>query len=635
MKRSTSYVLLRAAVVAIFAVLIGRLWYMQIVQVNAYRAQATVSRLQYRIIQAPRGIFYDRHGTPLVRNVASYDVTITPQNWPTSPARAFSEARLLSSLLHHHPGPLRIQHLVTASPGPPTAPVTVRAGVDLATYRVIQAEDLHLPGVGATQTFTRHYLQSYPWPLSHLLGYVGPIDAATYHQDTTGPWRYQRFTLTDIVGRSELEAVYDHRLHGVNGLQSSEIDAAGDQISPWKTVSPVRPGYGVRLTIGAHFQAQMARDLQAGLAHIGLRQGAAVALNPNNGQVLGMVSLPSYNADLFGESSTPQRTRAIDRIYKDPLHPLVDLTISAGMPPGSIFKVVTATAGLSEGVVTPDTVVNDTGQIQPCPVCPVFHGWKALGPVDMETAIEQSSDIYFYELAGGGPQIPGGGLGPRRLDKWAWLYGLGHTTGIELPGENPGLVPTPHLIQATQHRPWSVGDSYNSGIGQGDNIDTPLQMARVVSTIANGGSLVRPHIVAAITYPNGRRALPGQNFDLVPDIARPHFVQPWVASLIAQGMRLGVDNLYGTSFGEMDPRLHAAGKTGTAEDGNGVVAWWMGFAPYNHPRIAIAVAVPNAAAEGAYVAAPIAGKIMEDYFHLKEPATWVDLVQQKFVGFGQ
>ncbi len=635
MKRSTTYRILQISVLVLFAVLVGRLWYMQIVQVNAYRAQAKVTKLQYRLVQAPRGIFYDRNGVPLVRNLASYDITVTPDQWPSSPNRALREARLLSKLLRYQPSAKGILKIISTSTGPVTLPLTIKRGVALSTYRVIQAENLELPGIGATQTFIRHYLQKYPWPLSHILGYVGPIDAQTYRQDTTGPWKYQHFTLNDIVGRAGLEAVYDHQLHGINGLQSSEIDAAGNQVTPWKTVSPPRDGEGIRLTIKAGFENRMAQDLATGLHHIGLQQGAAVALNPNNGQVLGMVSLPSFNSDLFGIPPTKRRDREIASIYRNPLHPLVDLTIASGMPPGSIFKVVTATAGLEDGVVTPYTVVDDTGQIQPCAVCPIFHGWKALGDVDMRTAIEQSSDIYFYELAGGGPQIPNGGVGPRGLDRWAWLYGLGHHTGIELPGDNKGLVPTPGLIRRTEHRVWSVGDSYNSGIGQGDNIDTPLQMARVVSAIANGGNLIRPHLVAAETYPNGRSALPGRNYDLVPDIARPHFIQRWVTNVIGQGMRLGVDNLYGTSNGEMDPRLQAAGKTGTAQDGNGVVAWWMGFAPFKHPKIAIAVAVPNADAEGAYVAAPIAGKMMEDYFHLKESPTWVDLVQQKFVGFGQ
>jgi penicillin-binding protein 2 len=627
-KKATAYALLRAAVIAAFLILAGRLWYMQIVQVNAYRAQGKDYRLQTRIVEAPRGIIYDRNGAPLVRNVATYAVTVTPAYWPSGRG-GYTESRRLSNLLHGYPSARKIRNLASGSPYlPVTQPVLVKRNIDVQTYWTVKAENNLLPGVGGTQTFTRHYLQTSPYPFSHLIGYVGSIDPQTLLTDQNGQYTYQRYTPTDLVGQTGLESMFDHQLHGINGVQSSEINAAGDQISPWKTIRPAIPGYGIRLTIGRSFEEKVAQDLQTGMTKLGVTKGAAVAMNPKNGQILAMVSLPSYNSDVFTASRGTKRLKAINAIFHNPSQPLFDTSISGQMPPGSIFKIITASGALVDHIVTPSTIVDDTGILSPCPGCGVFHGWLkgGLGPVNIVSAIEQSSDIYFYQAAGGGPAIPRPGLGPYRLGQWERAYGLGKPTGIGLPGEMPGLVPTPKEILRSTGRHWSIGDSYNTGIGQGDNLVTPLQMARMVSVVANGGNLVKPQLVAAQTYPTGPHPLPGHNYALVPDVTHRHLVPGWAVSLIQQGMRLGVTQNSGTSWGELDPRVNAAGKTGTAEAPGGTVdAWWVGYAPYNNPKIAVAVVIPQADAEGAFAAAPIGGKIMDDYFHISYPQ-WINNV---------
>jgi len=633
-KKATGYTLLRAVVIGAFLILAGRLWYMQIVEVNAYRAQGKDFRLQTRVVEAPRGIIYDRHGAPLVRNVATYAVTITPAYWPSG-ATAIRESHFLSALLHGYPSARRIRVLAAGSfYTPSTQPVLVKRNIDVQTYWTLKAENNLLPGVGATQTFTRHYLQTAPYPFSHILGYVGSIDKSTWIADQSSLYSYQRYTLTDLVGKTGLESVFDHQLHGINGVQSSEINARGDQISPWKNVAPTVAGYGIRLTIGRKFEEQVAQDLQAGLSKLGVSKGAAVVMNPNNGQILAMVSLPSFNNDIFTATHGAKQQKEIDSLLHNPSQPLFDNSISAQMPPGSIYKIITASGALVDGVVTPSTIVDDTGTLQPCPACSVFHGWLkgGLGPVNIVSAIEESSDIYFYQAAGGGPDIRGG-LGPYRLAHWARAYGLGKPTGIGLPGEMPGLVPSvKEMLQHHQHL-WSIGDSYNSGIGQGDNLVTPIQMARMVSVIANGGNLVKPQLVAAETYPTNPHARPGHNYDLVPDITHPHLLPGWAVSLIQQGMRLGVTSPVGTSYTEIDPRVNAAGKTGTAEAPGGTVdAWWVGYAPYDHPKIAVAVVIPQANAEGAFAAAPIGGKIMDSYFNISYPQ-WLDNVYPNRLDF--
>jgi penicillin-binding protein 2 len=643
-KRATGYAVLRSVVVAAFLVLIGRLWYMQIVEVNAYRAQAIETRLQTRPVLASRGIIYDRSGVPLVRNRARLYVAITPDDWDVG--HAVRESRLLSRILHHHPGAAVIRAMIAAHANDPTRGFTLKADILLDTYYVVRSFADQLPGVYAGDSLShRVYRGKAPWPLAHILGYVDPITPQQWSLDNQeGPWTYQRYNPTDIVGQTGIESLFDHQLHGINGIQAAQIKPSvtnpqGSQITPWKTVKPAIAGDGIRLTIDGRFENEVAQDLEAALQKLGTTQGSAVVMNPSNGQILAMVSLPSYNPNIFTSAPSRRRSRRIAAFYRNTSNPpLFDISTGAEMPPGSIYKVITATAGLASRVLTPSTIIDDTGILQRCPTCAIFHGWMpppGLGPVDIVHAIARSSDIYFYEASGGGPDIAGQGIGPYRLGRWARRYGLGQPTGIQLPGEAAGLVPTPKEIRRTQHRTWSYGDSYNMGIGQGDDLVTPLQMARVVSVIANGGNLVKPTIIQAITGPNGKKILPGQNYGLVPDIVRPHFAARWITNLIGEGMRLGVSWDLGTSFGQVDQRTEAAGKTGTAQAPtpqapNNIAAWWMGFAPYDHPQIAVAVVIPQADAEGAYAAAPIASKIMMDYFHKPDP-NWLGLVQKKLL----
>ncbi len=316
--------------------------------------------------------------------------------------------------------------------------------------------------------------------------------------------------------------------------------------------------------------------------------------------------------------------------------------------------MITAAAALQTGVVNVNTTYDDTGSIN----LPghTYYGWnpKGLGEENIIGAIAQSSDIYFYTVAGGNPNLGAvPHVGADRLAQFARLFGLGSPTGIELPGEPAGSVPSQTWFDRLKPGPlknpgdsWHIGDTYNMAIGQGFNTATPLQMCNVTATIANGGTLYKPRIIERIVgrvVPR-RGPLPRQVTlqPFVPQIIRRNFVDPGNISLIQQGMHLGVSATqpwFGTSWLVHDPRIDAAGKTGTAEDPHGAPdAWWTGYAPYNNPKIAVTVLVPNAAAEGAYYAAPIAHKIMEDYFHLKPflpdkpgDANWLDDVTQQEV----
>jgi penicillin-binding protein 2 len=263
-------------------------------------------------------------------------------------------------------------------------------------------------------------------------------------------------------------------------------------------------------------------------------------------------------------------------------------------------------------------------------------------------AIAKSSDIYFYTVAGGNPNVSPNmpSVGATRLAHWARLLGLGDTTGIELPGEETGLVPSPawYMRQKWPIRNpgdvWHIGDTYNMAIGQGFNLATPLQMLNVTATIANGGTLYRPTLIQKVMGRiEPRRGTTASNTTIqpfVPQAIRDHFVDPANLELIREGMHQGVSTSWstGTSVLAYDPRIEIAGKTGTAEAIGGPDAWWMGFAPYEHPKVAVLVMVPHANGEGAFAAAPIAHKVFEDYFHLPATPDWVGDVKAELVGTG-
>jgi penicillin-binding protein 2 len=498
--------------------------------------------------------------------------------------------------------------------------------------------------------------------MAHIVGYAQTIDPATYQQ-------YRRMypgehaTINDLAGRDGVELQYDPYMHGVNGTEQVEVDAGERPVRVLRSGGTV-PGDSVYLTINWKLQKQVSADLQAALAKYSLRQGVAVVENVKTGEILAMVSLPSYNNNAFSPGISYAKYQAL---LHDPATPLNNLAISGQYPPGSTFKLVTAAAALGTGVVTPSTQYDDTGKIT-LPGGQIYNGWQpgGLGMMNLLSAIEESSDIYFYTVAGGNPNLHPDPphIGGTRLAHYAHLYGLGQPTGIDLPNEQAGFIPSPHWFNHLKPYPnvknpgdvWTIGYSYNMAIGQGQDTATPLQIANYTAMIANGGTLYEPTIVGKIEG----RIVPGKSAlrhsrvvqGFAPTIIRRNFLPASTVSLIRHGMYLGTHSgLTGTSYAAYDPRFTTAGKTGTAEVlGQAPHAWWTGFAPYNNPQIAVTVLVPHANAEGAELAAPIAHKIFEDYFGLspyRNPynidgppghdgthGQWLDDVLQQLVGGG-
>jgi penicillin-binding protein 2 len=642
LKKRTKFLILRASIVAVFVILAGRLWYVQVVNSSYYKAQADISKIRLEPLTAPRGVIYDRYGHQLVFNAPSWNVDIVPHGILRSNPEPIYQ--LLSRLLAGHPGVARIAWMVQKNAWRPYAAFTLKRNVSPEKAMIIKQLHARLPGVSADAVGIRNYVEDVNNSLGQILGYIGIVSPQEYtaesHQDPR-----LRLGRNDEVGQAGIEASLEPYLHGINGQEQVEVDA-GER--PVRILNPghTTPGDNVYLTIDAALQQQVAGDLAAALQHVGWSRGVAILEDVHTGRILAMVSLPSYDNNWFSGGISQAHYQALTG---NPYDPLIDQAIGGTYPPGSIYKVITATAALQTGVATADRIIDDTGEID-LGNGVVFHGWTpppGLGPVNIVGALEKSSDIFFYTVAGGNPTIgPMPSIGPDRLAYWARQYGLGSKTDIELPGEQTGLVPDSAWHKQQYSTPWHIGDSYNSAIGQGDDLVTPLQMVSTVATIANGGTYYRPRIVDHISG----RVVPGGGVlkhdqiiqPFVPSIVRRDFVSPQNLTLVQEGMHASVQPFTagGTSQFVVDSRIDAAGKTGTAETNlpNGTPspdAWWIGYAPYNHPQVAVCVLVPNANAEGAYAAAPIAHKVLEDYFHL--PPTkpnWLDDVSQTLLNFG-
>jgi penicillin-binding protein 2 len=524
---------------------------------------------------------------------------------------------------------------------------------------IIKQLHSRLPGVRAEPASVRQYRQGDLNALAHILGYVGEIHQDQYATDHR-LYPRERFGPTDQVGETGIELALDPYLHGVNDNEQVMVDAGERPIRVLRHGRTV-PGDAVYLTIDWSLQQQVAQDLGAGLQKLGLRRGVAVVEDVHSGRILAMASLPSYNNNWFaGAISTTQ----YEQLIRDPAVPLDDMATAGLFPPGSTYKLVTATAGLESHVIDANTTYDDTGAIKLCSIyvpssCQTYLGWNplGLGSVNVVLALAKSSDIFFYTVGGGNPNLNPQPpyVGADRLAVYARLLGLGSRSGIEVPGEAAGLVPSKTWFDRLKVGPlrapgtaWHIGDTYNMAIGQGFDESTPLQMANIVATIANGGTLYRTRIVERVqgqVSPKHGVLSRGQVIQpFVPSIVRRNFLQPETLGLIQQGMHESVSlpGFLGTSFAVRDRRIDAAGKTGTAEAFNAKGlpsphSWWIGYAPFRHPKIAVAVIIPNADTEGAYGAAPIAHKIFEDYFHLKPTkVNWLDdVIPHDLVGSGR
>jgi penicillin-binding protein 2 len=489
----------------------------------------------------------------------------------------------------------------------PFTPTVIKDNLTETQAFALREKLAELPGLRVVVEPRRRYPQGAL--VGHSLGFVGRIDEEEFARlESSG------YEINDYLGKAGVEFSYEGVLRGLPGTRNVETDASGREIRVINE-TPARPGANLILSLDLELQAKVEEYLRAAMGRS--INAAAVVLDVRSGEVLSLVSLPTYDNNVFiGRVDEA----ALQKLHDDPGKPMLNHVIAEQYPPGSTFKQVTGLAALQEGIANAGTRITSLGYLDvPNQYNPSikerFRDWSALGTLDFYGGVAMSSDVYFYYLAGGytenGREVFQG-LGATRLADWARRFGLGAPTGIDLPGESAGNVPDPSWKEKTFGEGWFLGDTYNYGIGQGFLTTTPLQMAVVTAAVANGGDVVIPHVVKEVRDGEGR-TLPLQR----QTIRRNLNVDPRNISVLREGMRRAVAD--GTARTAAARSVQVAGKTGTAEfgprraDGSYLEhGWFTGYAPANNPEIAVAVFLEQG--NGAGTAAPVAARIFEYYF---------------------
>jgi penicillin-binding protein 2 len=605
------FLLLHILIVLLFAILTVQLVRMQIFQGDDYRAQAENNRLRELQVLPARGLIYDRNynlDRPLVENVAKFSAVIVPADLPAKEeATVFAR---LEELLNIPAQEIAQRVREKREDGNPYEPLVIKDELDRDTALVLEELSSHLPGVDLQIEARRNYLDGEL--MSHILGYVGPISAEEY-----AALKDDGYILNDQLGKTGIELVYEDILRGEPGKELAEVDASGREQDVLDSL-PSEPGQSVVLTIDLELQQKTAEILNQfrGASDTAV----AVVMDVRTGEVLAMVSLPTYDNNLFSGTLSQEE---LDTLLNEPGKPLVNHAIAEMYAPGSTFKPINGSAALQEGVANPGTTIVSHGYItvpnQYDPnVVYVFRDWAALGTLDFYEGISMSSDVYFYYLAGGKQDEGFQGLGEERLARYARSFGLGEPTGIDLAGESAGLVPDAKWKEQTVGEMWYVGDTYNFGIGQGYLTVTPLQLLDAITAIANGGELLRPHLVKEVRDSHGNVVSSFQK-----EVRRWLPVNQDYLAVVREGMRRSV--AAGVARSAQVAGLAIAGKTGSAEfgppraDGSYEThGWFVGFAPYDDPEIAVVVFVDRGS--GFTNAAPAAGRIFDYYFNQRHVA---------------
>jgi penicillin-binding protein 2 len=600
-------VVLAFALIAIVARLID----VQLVQGESYAAQARANQIQVIPVAAPRGLIVDKRGTVLVRSRPSFvcalipsEITDIDKTLATLADVLHLPAEKLRNRLLHHNGKnyTAFDEVQTYEPYGPVILATDLTPVQTARLAEAQSD---LRGVDMEEQPVRNY--PYGKTGSHLFGYVGIID-----EDEYTARKRQGYSPNDVTGKDGLENTYDRWLHGRAGGEQVEVNASGALVRRLKPLDPV-PGNTLVTTIDWRLQKIVEKNLRAQLQRWGKTRGgvrlagAVIVLDPNNGGVLALASMPEFDPNQF---ATPIDEKKYAAILRDKLHPLYDRAIGAASPSGSTFKMVTGTAAITSGVIKPHQVLYDSGSWYCYGTTFVDIAAGGLGTVGFERALAASSDGYFYQL--------GWRLGHERLRHYAMEYGLGSKLGIDLPGEYEGNWPTEEWVQATFGKGYHLekSDVCQLAIGQGSMQATPLQIASVAATVANGGTLYKPHIVSEIRSPHGKVL---QRFEH--EVIREVPVSKEAIKEVQVGMA-AVTDPGGTAYGLAIPGLPFSGKTGTAETEGGHgpnTTWFVAWAPTKHPKIAMAVFMEKSGGYGASVAAPIAQHVIAEYFGRKLP----------------
>ncbi len=587
-----------AFMLAVFiALLVARMWYLQILRGDEFLDKAMSNQTSSVRSPAPRGVIQDCQGRPLVTNGAQFTVIVSPPDLPKKKDDRAVVLHRLAIVLEESDEDLA--KVLKRANGRPADPIVVAEGVNYHMLTRIAENHLYLPGVASRVEPVRKYPNGVL--AAHLLGYIGQIDDREIKDKDN---LKRGYVGTDFIGKSGVEKEYDAYLKGKPGGMQYEVDARQRR---QRLMGQIEPKPGATLTLGLNADVQ--RACEAALAG---RKGAAVALDPRDGRVIAMASFPTFDPNLLA------RRPLAEKVYKEQIEPgLFNRATMAAQPPGSTFKIITSAAGLATGQITQSTWDFCPGYIMMGKVMKRCH--SSHGGVDLTKALAASCDVFYYHA--------GLRTGPTKIAEWATRFGLGQKTGIDLPVEIKGTVPSPawkKVMAPKFHNPdsnWYPGDTANMAIGQGDVQATPLQMAQVVGAIASGGTIYEPHVVIKATDASTGRLL----YSVVPKVSRKLNLPARDMAQITYGMRQVIVGKGGTGHAANLKGITVAGKSGSAERRGGqshgaTDAWFVCYAPYEKPTIAICIYLETSGANlhGGADAAPIARRMMAAYFHVPD-----------------
>lgn len=584
---------------AFFLILIS-LWYLQVIKGSEYRRMSSNNCIRIRENPANRGMILDHKGRILAHNRPSFEVYLVPEDLKVNP----EVLAKVGEILNMDQNEIK-ERLQTLKKRTPFKPVKIKSDIDWNELALLECNRVHLPGLLVDVRPRRAY--DYGQLASHLIGYLGEIDENELKQSKGASYR-----MGSLVGKYGVEYRWESDLKGVDGGRQIEVDALGREIRYLRSVEPF-PGKNLILTIDFDVQKVAEEAFQD-------KNGALIAMDPKSGRILAMVSKPSFDPDLFARNISPEEWKSL---MENPHHLLQNRGIQGQYPPGSVFKIITAIAGLESGVITPNTQMTCRG------VYPYgnrdFRCYKkeGHGTINLRQAIVESCDIYFYQV--------GLKVGVDKIAHYANEFGLGRPTGITLPHEKSGNVPSTSWKKKHLGAPWYSGETLSLAVGQGYINTTPLQLLLLISAIANGGKLYLPQVVERVEdiYGNILRDYPPVEVGQANISEKTlHFIQ--------EALMGAVNDPHGTGWACVLKDTKVAGKTGTAQvikmaqdfkkgDMDRMPlkfrdhAWFVAYAPFEDPAISVAVLVEHGGYGGA-VAAPIAKKVIEKYLSLETPS---------------
>ncbi|MDP6334814.1 MAG: penicillin-binding protein 2 [Nitrospinaceae bacterium] len=601
-KKIKIYVIL---VVVSFVCLWMRVWYLQILKGEDFMGRSEENRIRKVSLPAYRGTIKDRNGETLVNVRPSFNLYVTPEDAKDLP----NSLAFLSAKFEIDGDKLKED----ISQSRPFKNVLIKRDISRQEVAYVEENKMRLPGIHIKVEPLRSYV--YKDLAAHILGYLGEVSKEKLKNSA-----YSKYALGDMIGRNGLEDIYEFNLKGEKGFKEVEVDVSGREL---KTLRKLPPESGDSLVLTLDVRVQ--KKLEEWMDEISKEdpvEGSVVVMKVQTGEIIAMVSKPSFDPNLFAAGISRTKWNGL---LRDGKHPLQNRAIDGQYPPGSTYKLVTAYAALAENLIDPESTIFCPGHFR------LGRGryrcWKKRGhgAVNLHDALVQSCDVYFYTL--------GYRLGVDNLAKYAKKLGLGARTGVRLNGEKPGLVPSIQWKKKARNKPWLPGETISASIGQGYNLVTPLQNASMVSTVANGGLLVKPYLVKKTEDSEGKVI---QEF--FPEIVRNVEFDPEILKHLKEGLRGVVNEPRGTGRRARLKNIVVSGKTGTAqvvrmkdsdkinpEDETPYLfrdhAWFVAFAPYEKPEVAVSVIIEHGGHGGA-TAAPIARKVLESYFTHYPPAKY-------------